>query len=79
MTAEELERAGDAFRKGLCEAGGDAFKIETPTDAAFVALTFQSMGGIGAQLLTDSTPEKRAEAVRKFRVRAGKGVEHGRN
>ncbi len=73
MKATDIERACEAFRRGLREGGGEAFQVETATDAAFVALTFASMGRIGAQLLKDSTPEKRAEAVRRFR---GKGARH---
>lgn len=72
MTAEEIAKAGESFREGLREGGGEAFQVRTRTDAAFVALTFGSMGRIGAQLLTDSTPEKRAEAVRKFRAPHGR-------
>ena len=73
VKATDIERAYEAFREGLREGGGESFQVRTQTDADFVALTFGSMGRIGAQLLTDSTPEKRAEAVRKFRATGKRG------
>ena len=72
MTAGNIELAGEAFRKGFREGGGEVFQVQTQTDAAFVSLTFGSMGRIGAQLLANSTPNKRAEAVRRFRAPQGK-------
>ena len=73
MTDEEITCAVRAFEEGARAEGLASFEILTPTDAAFVAFNFRNMGSIGVQLLKDSTPEKRAAALKRWRVPVPQG------